>query len=118
MKKIKEKYIVITKRYGFFDDTWKFYYGIGESILRLQTFPCRRGRKNYYRFYFDAKCDSYKSFYAYSEYKAIEKSIQIIRKNLVKRATFELEVAKKDWKVLDSEKAKFYNYFFENRKIL
>ena len=111
-------YITITKNYGFFDDVWKLNYGFGESVLRLQTFPHRKRRENQYRFYFDDNYSEYKSFYAYSEYEAIEKAIKIIRKKLVKQAILELEAAKKDWRVMDGEKAKFYDRIFKNRKIV
>ena len=68
--------------------------------MRLQTFPRRKRRENQYRFYFDDNYSEYKSFYAYSEYEAIEKAIKIIRKKLVKQAILELEAAKKDWRVV------------------
>ena len=86
--------------------------------MRLQTFPRRKRRVNQYRFYFDDNYSEYKSFYAYSEYEAIEKAIKIIRKKLVKQAILELEAAKKDWRVMDGEKAKFYDRIFKNRKIV
>jgi len=73
-------------------------YGFGESVLRLQTFPHRKRRENRYRFYFDDNYSEYKSFYAYSEYEAIEKAIKIIRKKLSKQAILELETAKKKMK--------------------
>lgn len=92
-------------------------YGFGESVLKLQTFPRRKRRENQYRFYFDDNYSEYKSFYAYSEYEAIEKAIKIIRKKLAKRAILELEAANKDWKVMDGEKAKFYERIFQSRKI-
>lgn len=85
--------------------------------MRLQTFPRRKRRENQYRFYFDDNYSEYKSFYAYSEYEAIEKAIKIIRKKLAKRAILELEAANKDWKVMDGEKAKFYERIFQSRKI-
>lgn len=85
--------------------------------MRLQTFPRRKRRENQYRFYFDDNYSEYKSFYAYSEYEAIEKAIKIIRKKLAKRAILELEAANKDWKVIDGEKAKFYERIFQSRKI-
>jgi len=66
--------------------------------LRLQTFPRRKRRENQYRFYFDDNYSEYKSFYAYSEYEAIEKAIKIIRKKLFKQAILELETAKKKLK--------------------
>ena len=53
-----------------------------------------------------------------AEYEAIEKAIKIIRKKLVKQAIMELEAAKKDWRVVDGEKAKFYDRIFKNRKIV
>ena len=93
-------------------------YGFGKSVLRLQTFPRRKRRENQYRFYFEDNCSEYKSFYAYSEYEAIEKAIKIIRKKLAKQAIIELETARKDWRVVDSEKAKFYERIFKNRKII
>lgn len=86
--------------------------------MRLQTFPRRRRRENQYRFYFDDNYSEYKSFYAYSEYEAIEKAIKIIRKKLVKQAVLELEAAKKDWRVMDGEKTKFYDRIFKSRKIV
>lgn len=85
--------------------------------MKLQTFPRRKRRENQYRFYFDDNYSEYKSFYAYSEYEAIEKAIKIIRKKLAKRAILELEAANKDWKVMDGEKAKFYERIFQSRKI-
>ena len=37
---------------------------------------------------------------------------------MVKQAILELEAAKKDWRVMDGEKAKFYDRIFKNRKIV